>query len=256
MDTEQFIEEPIESAAPGADAEIEQKSREFWLEPPSDNVAPFEGEYDSGDEPPVPTPVELLAQREAELEAERSERIRLQQERDAIQAQAAYQQRAVQQNQARQVWDQLEEEAKAQARNLDYDAAIDYMAEFSRQRTAATMQAAQQMTDRVYAKEYREHVINQYQLTPNDVTMLGANPYEFDARARAIVGSRQESQTKLADMEKQIQQLQRAVKSNRRLGSGADRGGMGNGQALPQDLSQLSSRDHIRVLMERGGLLS
>lgn len=253
-DQELLMDEQPQDAVAGSAAESIRPDDSPVLE-----TAPFaeagqnglQDEADGGSPAQGPSQDELIARYEAMLSQERAEKARLEQERQAVQIER----QQIQAQQAQAQWDQLEAQALAHARTLDYDQALQYMADFSRQRTQAVMGAAQQMTQQVNIAQFRQHVIQKYGLSSEDAARLGSDPYQFDPIGASIKAEREHTNSKIGALEKQIEQLKRQSQAQARIASGVDRSGGPGGQPLPNDLSKLTHKEELRALMQQGGMI-
>lgn len=238
---------PLEDAVAGMDAPQDQG--------PSNEAAPFDGAMDVGTEQESgeeAAPLDdQLRRYEEELAQERARAERL----EARQAELDQREREIKQRQAREQWEQLQKRAEQHASTLGFDEAMDFMRDFYRQQNDATLQAAQEMTQQVYAQQYRAHVIEQYGLSQDDAALLGNDPYRFDEVAKSLKNRTSSTSKEIEALRKELDQLRRGQQAQKRIQSGVDRTGGIGGQPLPNDLSQLSEKDHLRALMQQGGLL-
>ena len=244
---------PVEDAVVGAGA----------AEAPSDEAAPAEGaaeavasatadESESGsrDEPASP-PDDQIRRYEDMLARERAERERLEGQQFAVEQEK----RQIAQQKAQEQWDQLQRQARRRADGMGYQEGLDHMQQFYQQREQALMQTAQQMTQQATTEQYRQHVIEEYGLTKDDAALLGADPYQFDSIGRSLKQRNESTQSEISSLRKEMEQLRRQAQAQQRLQSGVDQTGGSTGRPLPNDLSQLPTKDHLRALMEQGGML-
>lgn len=240
--------QPVEGADPGDSAELttEDLGNLIFLSPEYD-VSPPEGVSDDGvTEEPDPGAV----QPPPAIDPEEVERLRAENEQlQAWRIQQEYARRQSAAEQAIQQWTQIEQQAYQHAQTLDYDSALQFAFQFGRQQAAAFKNIAQQQTAAQKVQAYRQHVQQTYGLSNEDVVDLGANPYEFDARARRMVAQRQQADSRIQQLERQLQQVQRGQQSNRRLATGVDRTGGTGGQGIPVNVDQIPLRDLTRAVM-------
>ncbi len=177
-----------------------------------------------------------------------AEKAQLAQERRQYKQQLVQQQR----EQARQQWSAQAGQIVEQAKQFDYDQALQYMAGQFIQREQTLLQAAEQSTVQTQTEGYAQHIMDTYGLDPKkDRKRLGNDPYQFEALASIVKEDRAEK----AALEKQLKQIQRGGQAAQRLASGVDRTGGGQGRPLPKNLSDLSPEEHLRVLFQQNGVI-
>ena len=192
-----------------------------------------------------------LAQIQAQLEQERQYRMQLEQEREAF----ALQQSQFQAQQARAQWEQEEARVLAHAQTLDYDEALKFTQNFYRSAMQQRDQLAQQAVQRANTNLYRTEVVKNYGLSPEEAPMLGNDPYQFDVIAKAIAAKNAAISAELKTLREQVKQVSRGNRAADRLGTGIDKNGIGNSRGAPLDTSQLSTQEHLRLIMEQNGVL-
>lgn len=252
---------PIENAEAGDDAAFAALLA-GEQEAPADEATPFEGapddadegeapdaELDAGAEVPLPDPDEIRQQYEAQLQQLQERTQYLEQERQQREFQRQQQQR----EQAEWAWRQAEEQEKVAARQeaerlgLDFENAIVHvqnrMGAFYNQRDQALRQVAQQMIEQQNIAGYREHLTQQYGLSAEDAMMLGNDTSRMHLIAERIASQRTQVQSELETMRKELDQLKRAQKAQKRMASGVDRTGGGQGRPLPKDWNDIPLRD-------------
>ncbi len=177
-----------------------------------------------------------------------AEKAQLAQERRQYEQQLAQQQR----EQARQQWSAQAGQIVEQAKQYDYDQAVQYVAQQFMQREQTLLQAAEQSTMQTQTEGYAQHVMEQYGLDPKkDRNRLGNDPYQFEALAATV----KEDRAEMAELRKQLKQIQRGNQAQARLATGVDRTGGGQGRPLPKNLRDLSPEEHLRVLFQQNGVL-
>lgn len=232
----------FDNAIPDAPAEEEVPAASFDDAPDLDATPADDGPADENPSADSAPDYKALYEAEAQQRAQEAQR------RRQYEQQLAAQQR----EQARTQWDAQVPQIIEQAKQYDYDQAVQFIASQFMERERTLLQAAEQSTMQTQTEGYAQHVMEQYGLDPKkDRKRLGNDPYQFEALAAIVKEDRAEQ----AALQKQLQQIQRGGQVAKRLASGVDRTGGGQGRPLPKHLADLSPEQHLEVLFKQAGVL-
>ena len=177
-----------------------------------------------------------------------AEKAQLAQERRQLEQLRAAEQRQI----AQQQWQAQRGQIREQAKQFDYDQALDYVINNFTAREDALLQAASQSTEQAQTEGWAQDVMQRFGLDPKkDRNRLGNDPYQFEALAATV----KEDRAEMAELRKQLKQIQRGNQAQARLATGVDRTGGGQGRPLPKNLRDLSPEEHLRVLFQQNGVL-
>lgn len=187
---------------------------------------------------------------EPDLDALIAEREQLRQERDQYATrmgayEAQLQQAAMQQAAAQ--WDDLERQAVAYAKTLEYEQAIEYMRWFGQQRNEAVRTNANAMVAQANAMAYQDQIVKQFGLTDEDRVILGNDPRAYPMIAERIKRERDDINRRFAEVQQQVKTTRLSNQASQRLASNADRMGT-TGRSVPPDWTKLSEQDQLRAL--------
>lgn len=134
--------------------------------------------------------------------------------------------------QAAQAFEQEWKREVEVARTLDYDQAVAHLDKVRQQREAQLLHVGQQAVQRTTIGGYTDHVLREFNLSPEDKAFLGDDPTKFIERAQALK-ARDDRLTQLSQStDKQIKNLRRGQQAQQLIASGATRAG-GSGQRAP-----------------------
>lgn len=204
--------------------------------------APLYDAQPQGDQEP-PDFEALLAERDQEISNLRGE---ISQTRSAQQQQS--QQMAVQQVEA--MWRQAEQTAWQNTEQMDPDTAKRYMANFYNERDKFTRDQATNALRSMGVNQWKGELQKRYQLTADEMTMLGDNPDQMEIHAQHLKRTRDQ----INQLRSENGTQHAANRGRQRLESGAGvplSGGRSTGGPIPQEIER-GSRQHLLALIEQG----
>lgn len=185
---------------------------------------------------------------------EESERLRAEAESRLAETMTASQQYARQQEvaQVTALWQQAEQQAWVNAETMDPEHARQYMANFYNERDKFTRDQARKALETVGIREWRNELRNRYQLSEDEMQMLGDDPRQMELHAQHLKRTRE--QVEAVRSEAGVHQA--ANRGRERLQSGAGvplSGGRSRSGRRNEDQNyEPGTRDHLLALIEQG----
>jgi len=160
--------------------------------------------------------------------------------------------RQQQMSQVTALWQQAERQAWANSEQMDPEMSKQYMANFYNERDKFTRDQARIALETMGVREWKNELANRYQLTGEEMQMLGDDPRQMELHAQHLRRTREQ-----VDAVRNESGIANAANRGReRLQSGAGvpfSGGRSNsGRRSSQPDYELGTRDHLLALIEQG----
>ena|SRR6188768_863405 len=236
--------------------QLEGLAEEFgWTDEPADDAPDPNEVYDDGQEADAPAEEAAPARDyEAELAAER------QRADAAAQRAQAYEQNELRRQQyeaqtLQQQWNQAQTEAKAYAKTLPYEEAIEYMDSFRAQREAALTQWGTDNFNRLQQTQITqqaEKIAKTNGLSEEDTqalvraAMTSGDPNAMQTEAARLKGIYGTKDQEISALKARLERLEKQGRQQQRAASGLNRVGGSNGRPLPRNVEP-GSADHLRA---------